>query len=223
MATAVELDRARVPGGGELVLYAIGDRFEIRVGGRELMASGASSSEERLAKLGCKHLAETAGARVLIGGLGMGYTVRAALDVLDQDATVTVVEVVQAVADWNRGPLADLAGSPLDDPRVTVVVADVSAVLRTTKVRYDAVLLDVDNGPEGLTRTANHALYTATGLATAKRALRPGGCYAVWAASRNRGFEQRVERAGFDLEISGGKHVVYLATLGAGVRKRPTH
>jgi spermidine synthase len=222
MANPVEIDRARVPEGGELVLYAIGDGFEIRIDGRELMASGASASEERLARLGCKHLDDSAEPRVLIGGLGMGYTVRAALDVLPASASVTVVEVVQAVADWNRGPLADLAGRPLDDARVSVKVADVGAVLRTTTVRYDAILLDVDNGPEGLSRKANHALYTATGLATAKRALRRGGCYGVWAASRNRGFEQRVDRAGFDLEVSGGKHIVYLATPRTGVLKRST-
>jgi spermidine synthase len=219
----IGIERARVPGGGELVLYKISEHFEIRVDGRELMATRSSVSEEQLAQVGCDGLAARPSVRVLIGGLGMGFTVRAALDLLADDAAVTVVEVVQAVVDWNRGTLADVAKRPLADPRVTVTVADIGTVLRQTKVRYDAILLDVDNSPEGLTRKANHALYTAPGIATAKMALRPNGRYAVWSACRNRGFEQRVRSAGLELQTHGTGHIVYCAVAPFMRTQSPDH
>lgn len=195
------LGSAQAPGGGALTLHQRGDELVIRVDGRELMSSRAHGSEESLARIGCRALQGRARPRVLVGGLGMGYTLRATLDTLPRDAEVVVAELVDAVVTWNRGPLAHLAGKPLEDPRVTVEVADVGALLRQPGPRFDAILLDVDNGPEGLTRRANHTLYTDAGLAAARRALRPGGCYAVWSASRHRDFVRRLGRAGFRVEV----------------------
>ena len=153
------LGRERAPEGGELVLYHSDGNYVIRVDGKELMSSRAHDSEEVLAQLGCRHLQSAKSPRVLIGGLGLGYTLRAALAVLPKDASVTVAEIVPAVVTWNRGPLADLAGRPLEDPRVIVEPRDVGLVLRTTRVRFDAILLDIDNGPAGLTRKGNQVLY----------------------------------------------------------------
>jgi len=211
------LGRARAPDGGELVLYQRGGEFVIRVEGRELMSSRAHGSEEEMARRAC-----TTDARdVLIGGLGLGYTVRAALDCLSADAHVVVAEIVPAVVEWNRGPLAHLAGRPLDDPRVSVEVADVGRVLRAGR-RFDAILLDVDNGPVALTRKGNHALYGATGLTCAKSALRRGGVLAVWSAHRDDAFVSRLRKAGFAPEavdvpargVAGGPmHTIFLARL----------
>lgn len=194
------LGKAQAPGGGTLTLHQRGDEYVIRVDGRELMSSRAHGSEESLARIGCRDLQGRARPRVLVGGLGMGYTLRATLDVLPAGAEIVVAELVDAVVTWNRGPLAHLAGRPLEDPRVSVEVADVGALLRRPGPRFDAILLDVDNGPQGLTRRANHALYTDAGLTAARRALRPGGCYAVWSASRHRDFARRLGRAGFRVE-----------------------
>ena len=188
------LGRERAPDGAELVLYHRNGEYSIRVGGRELMSSRAHGSEEELARRACSGL--PAGARVLIGGLGLGYTLRAALDGLSAGATVQVAEIVPAVVAWNRGPLAHLAGRPLDDARVTLEPHDVGAVMKRGP-RWDAILLDVDNGPAALTRKANQSLYGDTGLATARRALRPGGVLAVWSASPDHAFEKRLARAGF--------------------------
>jgi len=141
------------------------------------------------------------GARVLIGGLGLGYTLRAALDALPADAEVVVAEIVPAVVEWNRGPLAHLAGRPLEDPRAMVHEGDVGRVMRSGG-RWDAIMLDVDNGPVALTRKANHALYVATGIATAKAALRRGGILAVWSAHRDDRFASRLRRAGFTVEVT---------------------
>ncbi|MBI4510216.1 MAG: hypothetical protein HY698_11325, partial [Deltaproteobacteria bacterium] len=213
-------------GGGDLVLYGRGGEYVIRVDGFELMSSRAHGSEEHLARLACARLADRTDARVLVGGLGMGYTLRAALDSVSGHASVTVAELIPAVVDWNRGPLGDLAGHPLDDPRVTVVVDDVGAVLRKAAVRFDAILLDVDNGPVALTRKANQVLYSEPGLAVAKRALRAGGKLAIWSASGDARFEQRLRRAGFAVEshqvpargASGGPmHTIFLGSVGAAV------
>jgi len=192
------LGAARAPEGGELVLYERAGEFSIRVNGHELMSSRAHGSEERLAALACAHLREEA--RVLIGGLGMGFTLRAALDQLSVRARVVVAEIVPAVVTWNRGPLAHLAGRPLDDARVEVEVRDVGRVLRETKERWDAILLDVDNGPQALTRKANHVLYGEQGVALARQALRRDGVYAVWSASPDDAFVRRLRKAGFAVE-----------------------
>lgn len=192
------LGKERAPEGGELVLYHRNGEYSIRVGGRELMSSRAHGSEEELARAACAGLGR--GARVLIGGLGLGYTLRAALDALPGSTTVVVAEIVPAVVTWNRGPLADLARRPLEDPRVEVEPHDVGAVLRRTGPRWDAIMLDVDNGPAALTRKANQALYGDPGLEVAKRALRAGGVLAVWSASPDKSFEKRLAKAGFKAE-----------------------
>ena len=190
-----KLGVARAPEGGELILYERAGEFSIRVNGHELMSSRAHGSEEHLAALACAGLGSEA--RVLIGGLGMGYTLRAALDRLPPGSQVVVAELVPAVVEWNRGPLAHLAGRPLDDPRVSLEVRDVGRVLRESRERWDVILLDVDNGPQALTRKANHALYGDQGLALARRCLRRGGAYAVWSASPDEAFLRRLRRAGF--------------------------
>jgi len=210
------LGRERAPDGGELVLYRRGGEFVIRVGGRELMSSRAHGSEEELAALACAEL--PADARVLVGGLGLGYTLRATLDRLPPGGRAVVAEIVPAVIEWNRGPLAPLAGRPLEDPRVGVEALDVGRVLRSGP-RWDAVLLDVDNGPVALTRKGNHGLYTEAGLAAAKAALRPRGVLAVWSATPDKRFVGRLRKAGFAAEaidvpargVGGGPmHTIFL-------------
>jgi spermidine synthase len=214
------LGRARAPEGVELVLYQRNGEFSIRAGDYELMSSRAHGSEQAMATLACERvLAASAAPRLLIGGLGLGYTVRAALDALPAAAEVVVAEIVPAVIEWNRGPLAHLAGHPLDDPRTVVVEADVAALMRRPDARYDAILLDVDNGPAMLTRGPNQALYAKTGLATAKRALRRGGLLVVWSASPDDAFVQRLIKAGFAAETmavpargagGGPKHTLFI-------------
>ena len=217
----VLLDRAEVPGGGELRLMRRGGEFSIMLGANELMNSRVSGSEEALARLACQGLRGRKAPRILIGGLGMGFTLRAALAELDRDATVTVAELVPAVVAWARGPLADVFGASLADPRVGVHEGDVGRLIESGAADYDAILLDVDNGPDGLTRAGNDALYDAAGLAAARRALRPGGIFAVWSSGPDRAFSQRLRHAGFGLEEvgarargarGGARHVIWIAT-----------
>lgn len=194
------LDTTQIPGEqGELRLFQRGKEFSIALSGPrgELMNSRAHGSEQALAERGCAAIAGQAGARVLVGGLGMGYTLAAALRQLRADAQVDVVELLPAVVTWNRGPLADLAGQPLQDPRTRVVEADVAEVLVAADQVYDAILLDVDNGPEGLTHGDNDRLYGDTGLRAAWRALRPGGVFALWSVAPDRGFSRRLAGVGF--------------------------
>jgi len=215
------LDSAQAPESGEeLRLYRRGGEFSIRVGGRELMNSRTHGSEDALAELACARIAHRPCPRVLIGGLGMGYTTAAALHRLGADGQVVVAELVTAVVAWNRGPLADLAGRPLQDARVAVREADVAQILRTEQRAYDAVLLDVDNGPAGLTRKSNDWLYARAGLEAAHAALRAAGVLAVWSASPDRAFAKRLRRAGFEVtEVGvrargpgrGGRHIIWLA------------
>lgn len=216
------LGRGRAPDGGELILYRRGGEFVIRVDGMELMSSRAHGSEEALADVACDGLLGKPGARVLIGGLGLGYTLRATLDRVAPDAKVVVAEIVPEVVAWNREHLGHLAGGPLDDPRSSVHVGDVGALLRTAKERFDAILLDVDNGPVALTRKANQGLYGDGGLAVAKRCLRPRGALAVWSAHPDRHFEGRMRKAGFAVEthevaargVAGGpRHTIFLGRL----------
>ncbi|XXF79326.1 hypothetical protein P2318_06125 [Myxococcaceae bacterium GXIMD 01537] len=213
------LDTAPAPGGGELVLARRGEEYALRVAGHVLMTSRTHGSEEALAEQGCAPLADRARPRVLVGGLGMGYTVRAALDRLGPGASVTVAELVPAVVRWNRGPLAPLAGRPLEDPRVTVVEGDVGAVLRDAASHpFDAVLLDVDNGPAALTRPENARLYGAGGLALARAALKPGGLLVVWSAAPDAAFPRKLRDAGFEAQVvevpvrakAGGRHVLFV-------------
>jgi spermidine synthase len=211
--------------GRELVLSRRGDVFHIHIDRYELMASRAHGSEEELARLALSALgpraASTAAPRVLIGGLGMGFTLRAALDALgDQPgAVVDIAEVFPAVVVWNRGPLAPLARHPLADPRVNVMEADVADVVAAAAGRYDAVLLDVDNGPEALTLESNHRLYAPAGLRRLLAALAPGGVLAVWSTDDDPRFAHRLRETGFTVTTRhvraragrGERHVVFVA------------
>jgi spermidine synthase len=206
---------ATAPGGYELKQR--GDEYLVLVHGKVLMGSRSHQSEEALARIGCAGLG--AGAHVLVGGLGFGFTLRAALDALPPSARVTVAEVSPAVVEWNRGVLAPLASAPLDDARVTVDVRDVQKVLTKSRAVFNAVLLDVDNGPFAMSAQENDALYAATGLALAQAALKPGGRLALWSASPDGRFEKQLRFAGLDVKrVPGGQgqHVVYLATVGGG-------
>jgi spermidine synthase len=213
------LDSAPVPGGGVLHLYRRGGEFSIRIGRDELMNSRTHGSEDRLAEAACAPLVRRTRPRVLIGGLGMGFTLAESLRRLPMDAEVTVAELVPAVVAWNRGPLGECAGHPLRDTRVTVHEGDVGELLAAQASTYDAVLLDVDNGPEGLTRKENDRLYDIRGLAAAQAALRPGGALAVWSAAPDRRFQARLRQAGFAVEElrvrahrnRGARHIIWLA------------
>ena len=213
------LGEARTPDGTGLTLTRHDREYVIMADGKSLMSSRMHGSEQALATLALRGLGATAPS-VLIGGLGMGFTLRAALDALPGEATVLVAELVPAVVEWNRGPLAPLAGEPLRDRRVTVEIGDVAAILSTARERFDAVLLDVDNGPDAFTAATNAGLYGDQGLAAARDALKPGGVLAVWSAWEQRRFEQRLRYAGFDvrvervrarLEKGGPKHTIFLA------------
>ncbi|MBU1404900.1 MAG: hypothetical protein KKA71_05610 [Proteobacteria bacterium] len=215
------LDSAPVPGGGEtLCLYRRGAEFSIRVDGNELMNSRVHGSEDALADLACARLADCPSPTVLIGGLGMGYTVAAALTRLGAQARIVVAELVPAVVAWNRGVFAGLAGHPLNDSRVSVREIDVARILQTEQQGYDAILLDVDNGPEGLTRSGNDWLYTRAGLTAAHGALKPSGILAVWSASPEPAFSRLLRQSGFTVEEitvrargaqGGSRHMIWLA------------
>lgn len=216
----VQLDRAAVPGGGELRLKQRGSEFSIMLGTNELMNSRLSGSEEALATITATRLSGRRAPSILIGGLGMGFTLRAALAAFPSDASIIVSELVPAVVDWARGPMADLHAGSLDDPRVTIRVGDVGALIRAAQNRFDAILLDVDNGPEGLSRPGNDALYSHAGLAAAKAALTPGSILAVWSQGPDAGFTRRLQQAGFKVEEAkvranagkrGARHVIWLA------------
>ena len=218
----VKIDTARIPGTeGELRLMRRGAEFSIKLGTNELMNSRLSGSEAALATLAAKKLEVVKSPHVLIGGLGMGFTLRAALGVLGPGARIAVAELVPAVVAWARGPMAEIFGGSLSDPRVSILETDVTEVIRSHKRIYDAILLDVDNGPEGLTRKANDALYDSTGLKAAYTALRPRGVLAVWSSGPNPPFAKRLRGAGFDVnEVAiratgrggGARHVIWIAT-----------
>ena len=214
------LASARVPHeNAQLRLMRRGTEFSIMLGPTELMNSRRTGSERALGAIGCRHVRDRAGARVLVGGLGMGFTLRAALAELCAESTVTVVELVPAVIDWARGPMAELFGGCLDDPRVDLRAGDVGAVIRESRGAFDAILLDVDNGPDGLTRAANDRLYQPDGLGHAFRALRPGGVLVIWSSARDEAFTRRLRQAGFGVEVvsaragngRGARDVIWLA------------
>jgi spermidine synthase len=216
------LDTAEMPdGGGELRLMQRGAEFSIMLGANELMNSRLSGSEEALATLSCEKIQDRRQPRILIGGLGMGFTLRATLAALGNDAQITVAELVPAVIAWARGPMAPVFGNCLDDPRVDICEADVGYLIRSEKAGFDAILLDVDNGPEGLTRKANDDIYSAQGLRAAHAALRPGGLLAVWSSGPNREFTRRLTKTGFAVDEvkvrangkrGGARHVIWIAT-----------
>ena len=217
----VELDTAPVPGEQDLLrLMQRGDEFSIRVGTIELMSNRLRGSEQALATLTCARLQNRPRARVLIGGLGMGFTLRAALETLGPEARIVVAELVPAVTAWARGPLSGLFAGSLDDPRVEVRVEDVNRTIQSGPAQYDAILLDVDNGPEGLTQRSNDRLYDVWGLKRARWALRPDGILAVWSGGPDRKFKARLQRSGFAVDelrvhangSSGRRLVLWLAT-----------
>jgi spermidine synthase len=224
----LQIDVARVPGADvELRLMRRGAEFSMMLGPNELMNSRLSGSEQALATLACRRIEAVKAPHLLIGGLGMGFTLRAALAVLGAEARITVAELVPAVIAWARGPMADLFGDSLSDPRTRVREADVVDVIRSHASSFDAILLDVDNGPEGLIRKANDALYDLRGLKTIRRALRPRGVLAVWSSGPNPAFTKRLRDAGFDVDEvalratakrSGARHVIWFATKSEGSR-----
>lgn len=223
------LDTAKVPGGtDDLRLKQRGDEFSIMIGATELMNSRLSGSEKALASLVCARLGARPAPRLLIGGLGMGFTLREALGGAGADASIVVAELMPAVIAWARGPMATLFGSSMTDPRVTIHEGDVVKLIRSGRATYDAILLDVDNGPGGLTRPENDGLYDMAGIAAAKAALRPGGVLAVWSSAPDQNFTLRLRRGGFDVEEvrvrangkgGGARHVIWIAVKG-GVNGR---
>jgi spermidine synthase len=224
----VLLDTATVPGSGdELRLMQRGAEFSIRLGRHDLMNSRMHGSEDALGALACAKVVARARPRILIGGLGMGFTLRAALAAAGAKAQIVVAELVPAVIAWNRGPLAHLSGNSLADARVDIREVDVSTLIHGARGAYDAILLDVDNGPEGLSREENERIYSMAGLAAAKTALRPGGVLATWSAAPHKRFAQRLSSAGFAVEEviaragrngRGARHVIWLATNGGAAR-----
>jgi spermidine synthase len=219
------VDRAPIPGGGELRLLRRGGEFAIRLGHNELMNSRLSGSEQALATFACDKIKDRERPQILIGGLGMGFTLRAALTVLGSGAHVIVAELVPAVVAWARGPMAELFGASLTDRRVDIRETDVGELIRSHPSAYDAILLDVDNGPEGMTRESNNGLYNAGGLSAAHDALRPGGVLAVWSSAPSAKFTRRLRKTGFDVReipmrakgpLGGARHFIWLATRASG-------
>jgi spermidine synthase len=210
----------------EMRLYQAGELFSIRIPGRgELMNSRVHGSEKALAELACKRLGSNPAPRLLVGGLGMGFTLAAALDALGPGAEVVVAELVSEVVEWNRTFTGAAAGHPLDDARSSIFVGDVGALIRQQPRGFDAILLDVDNGPEALVRRENDWLYSAAGLQAAREALRAGGVLAVWSASPDRPFSRRLQQAGFAVEEvvvrphrarKGSRHHIWLASPADG-------
>jgi spermidine synthase len=216
------LGEAPIPGAGKsLSLYRGKDDFSIKLtGGHELMNTRKHGSEDALGALPCRRLKSPAAAKVLIGGLGMGFTLAAALKAVGPQAEVTVAELIPEVVEWNRGPLGERSGRPLDDPRTRVYVGDVARLLRRSPAAFDVIALDVDNGPEGLTRASNDWLYSYAGIAAAQKALRPGGMLAYWSAGPDRDFHDCLRRCGLEVEETnvyahgnkGARHTIWLAT-----------
>lgn len=217
----IHLASALAPQGDELRLSRRGDEFSIRlVGGNELMNSRLGGSEEALATLAFDCLQGRAAPRVLIGGLGMGFTLRAAQAVAPRGSQLIVAEIVPELVEWATDHMAPVFGQCLEDPQVTVAIGDVGAMIRDATEPFDAILLDVDNGPDGLTRADNDALYGVAGLNAAHRALSPGGVLAVWSAHPDAAFSRRLKGCGFEVATHsvrasrakrGSRHTVWVA------------
>lgn len=212
---------SHTPDGTRLTLMTRDREHVIFADGKLLMSSRMHGSEEALATLACAHIRTAHAPRVLVGGLGLGYTLRATLDVLPAGAHVVVAELVSGVVEWNRGPLAPLANHPLEDARVEVALGDVAVTMGQATGGFDAILLDVDNGPDAFTSSLNKGLYDNHGVMQARAALRPGGVLAVWSAWEDRKFEQRLRWAGFTVTVrrvrarlkqGGPKHTIFLAS-----------
>lgn len=215
----VKLGSVTTEDGVELKLMRRGGEFSIMLGTNELMNSRLSGSEEALATLATAEIAERPETRVLIGGLGMGFTLRAALRTLAADARVTVAELMPAVVEWARGPMAEVLAGSLDDPRVIVREEDVGVVIRAAARTWDAIMLDVDNGPEGLTRQGNDTLYSTAGLTATLQALKPGGVFTMWSSAPDPAFTRRLKKVGFRVaevptragKKRGARHMIWVA------------
>ena len=221
------LGETHAPDGTLLTLTRQGGEYVILANGRSLMSSRMHGSEEAAAALACRHVRTQAQPHVLVGGLGMGFTLRATLDLLSPDAIVTVAELVPAVVEWNRGPLGPLAGYPLKDRRVRVDAGDVAVTLRANPGCFDAIVLDVDNGPAAFTSAGNAGLYDDRGIAAARAAMANGGVLAVWSARDDRKFEQRLRYGGFAVEVErvrgrlkkgGPHHIIFLGHKSPSIR-----
>ncbi|MCA9577453.1 MAG: hypothetical protein R3B40_22105 [Polyangiales bacterium] len=223
MRRHVLLETAPLPRGGALGLYQDGEDLVIRIEGgpgAPLMSTRMHGSEDALGRIPCERVRGRTSARVLVGGLGMGFTLRAALDALAPDARVVVAELVPGVVTWNEGPLGEHAGFPVRDARTEVRVVDVAKVLKAEPLGFDAIMLDVDNGPDGLTQTKNDWLYSRAGLDVTHQALRPGGVLAIWSAGADDRFAEQVRKTGFDVEDvkvyahgnRGTRHTLWIGT-----------
>ena len=220
MIPRIVLDTAAIPGSKDtLRLIQRGAEFSIMLGGNELMNSRLSGSEEALATLACAKIMPRTAPRILIGGLGMGFTLRATLAELTDNAEVVVAELVPAVVAWAKGPMAEHHGDSLSDPRTKIIITDVAKLIRKGDASYDIILLDVDNGPDGLTKNANDHLYSNDGLRRTWAALRADGVLAIWSAAPDKAFAARLNAAGFDVEEievrahqgkSGARHIIWL-------------
>jgi spermidine synthase len=201
MKATILRGEATTPDGKRMTLHEHDGAFMIRVAGVELMSTRQHHSEERLAELACAQVRRRGRPRLLIGGLGMGFTLRAALLYLGPDATVVVAELMPAVVAWNRNPEYGLGGDAMADPRVEIITGDVADVITRSRGCFDAIILDVDNGASGLSADSNGLLYTEAGLATTRRALKAGGCLAVWSAGDDPAFVERMSRGGFAVTV----------------------
>jgi spermidine synthase len=219
MKPVERLGETRAPDGTLIALTRRGTEFMILADGMPLMTSAMHGSEDALATLGCRHIRARA-PHVVVGGLGMGFTLRAALDVLPPGATVTVAELIPAVVEWNRGPLGPLARHPLNDGRVRIELTDIRDLLRRRRAAFDAVLLDVDTAPNALTLASNAWLYSDAGIGAVRAALRPGGMLAVWSTHEVAPYVARLKRAGFEVSVErvsarqerrGSRHTIFLA------------
>lgn len=220
MITREWIGTAHVPGGAEMRLMREGDEFTIVLENTDLMSTRVNASEEALATMTCARLRDPAAPQLLIGGYGMGFTLRAALRMLGPRASVIVSELVPEVIEWARGPMTEITAACLNDARVTLVYEDVGIMIQGARAAYDAILLDVDNGPDGLIHGGNDYLYSGEGLEAAMAALKPGGTLSVWSAWPDEGFTQRLRTAGFAVEQvivneaadgAGASHVIWFA------------
>ncbi len=224
----LHLDTAKIPGGGELKLLRRGNEFSINAKAGVLMNSRMSGSEITLAELACARLQGRRACRMLIGGYGMGFTLRAALAGLGKDARIVVAELIPAVIAWARGPMAELTAGCLDDARVSIQQGDVADMIGAANASFDAILLDVDNGPDGFSRSENDGLYGLAGLLAARRALRAGGLLMIWSAAPNKAFANLLANAGFAVEEiqarankgRGGRYVIWVAVKPDAAKKR---
>lgn len=205
MKPQIKLATTSTPDGGTMELFQHDRDFLIKVNGQGLMNSRRHESELELARLGCAHLSTHESPRVLIGGLGMGYTLRQSLDMLGPGASVVVSELLSAVADWNREYLKELNSQPLDDKRTRLIIGDIIPLIAQSSGQFDAILLDVDNGPSAVTDSGNQHLYSQAGIQACRRALRKSGSLAIWSSEPSKTFEQLLMKCGFHVRRYKGK------------------